>query len=109
MPKLRSLAPMVRTVNTATVPLPPKVKAEVYTTPEYRAWRAQVVARGRCEAVDHHGHRCSKVAPMHRMYADHIHELRDGGALLDINNGQCLCSSHHELKTIAARVRRLKE
>ena len=30
MPKLRSLAPLVRTTNTATTPHPPKVKAEVY-------------------------------------------------------------------------------
>jgi hypothetical protein len=42
------------------------------------------------------------------MYADHIVELRDGGALLDLNNGQCLCGSHHEIKTMTARAHRLK-
>jgi hypothetical protein len=105
---LRSLAPLVSTLDTRTTKLPPKVKDEAYTTPQYRAWRAQVVARagGQCEAVDQ-GHRCSKAMPEHRMYSDHIVELRDGGSLLDINNGQCLCASHHELKTIAARARRL--
>jgi hypothetical protein len=110
MSKLKSLAPLVRTTNTATVPLPPKVKDVVYTTPQYRAWRAQVVARahGRCEAVDKYGHRCINEQPHHRMYSDHIKELRDGGSLLDINNGQCLCASHHTLKTIDARTRRLK-
>ena len=109
MPKLRSLAPLVRTTNTATVTLLPKVKAEVYTTPAYRAWRATVVGRaqGRCEAVDH-GHRCSRAQPEHRMYADHIVEIKDGGSVLDVNNGQCLCRSHHEIKTVAARSRRLK-
>ena len=108
MPKLRSLPSLVRAVDTRTVRLPPKVKAEVYTTPQYRAWRAQVVARagGRCEYRDHHGHRCSRAQPEHRMYADHIVELRDGGALLDLNNGQALCASHHELKTLQARYRR---
>jgi signal transduction histidine kinase len=42
------------------------------------------------------------------MYADHIIELRDGGQPFDLNNGQCLCASHHELKTMQARARRLK-
>jgi 5-methylcytosine-specific restriction protein A len=109
MPKLRTLAPMVRTTNTATTPLPPKVKAEVYTTPAFRLWRNAVVRRAgaRCEAVVD-GHRCTKAYPEHRMYADHAIELRDGGSLLDINNGQCLCSSHHQIKTIDARIRRLK-
>jgi hypothetical protein len=110
MPKLRTLCPLVRTVRTSTTPLPPKVKDEAYTTPQYRAWRALVVARagGRCEYVDHHGHRCMRARPEHRMYADHIIELRDGGLLLDTNNGQCLCASHHELKTVAARAKRFR-
>jgi 5-methylcytosine-specific restriction enzyme A len=107
MPKLRSLPSLLRAVDTSTVRLPPKAKAEVYTTPQFRQWRAMVVGRagGRCEAVDH-GYRCSRAAPEHRMYADHINELRDGGALLDPNNGQALCASHHELKTMQARARR---
>ena len=110
MPKLRSLAPLVRTTNTATVPLPPKVKDQVYTTPDFRLWRMMVVTRAgaRCEAVDAHGHRCTKAWPEHRMYADHIIELRDGGSLLDIANGRCLCASHHQLKTVAVRTRRYR-
>jgi 5-methylcytosine-specific restriction protein A len=110
MPRLRSLGPMVRTIDTRTTPLPPKQKDPVYNTPEFRAWRAVVVHRagGRCEAVDAFGLRCTKAEPEHRMYADHRIELRDGGALLDINNGQCLCASHHELKTYAARAQRMR-
>jgi nitrite reductase/ring-hydroxylating ferredoxin subunit len=110
MPKLRSLPTLVRIANTATVPLPPKVKAVEYTTPQYRGWRAQVVARagGRCEAVDKYGHRCTNEQPHHRMYADHIIELKDNGSLFDITNGQCLCASHHTLKTVEARTRRLR-
>jgi hypothetical protein len=107
---LRTLRPLVRTINTSTTPLSAKVKDEVYTTPAFRAWRAHVVQRagGQCEYVDQYGLRCTKAQPVHRMYSDHITELRDGGSLLDLNNGQCLCASHHELKTIAQRVRRLK-
>jgi hypothetical protein len=40
------------------------------------------------------------------MYADHVTELKDGGALLDLSNGRCLCASHHELKTLAMRFQR---
>lgn len=110
LPKLRTLAPLIRSYDTRTTKLPPKVKNAVYTTPQYRAWRAMVVARagGRCEAVDKYGLRCTKEQPHHRMYADHIIELKDNGSLLDIANGQCLCAVHHERKTIETRIRRLK-
>lgn len=108
MTQLRSLAPLVRTVNTDAIkpPKPPtKIKDPIYNTPEFRHWRAQVVARagGRCQAMDQHGLRCPKSQPQHRMYADHIMELRDGGALLDPGNGMCMCASHHEIKTAQAR------
>jgi 5-methylcytosine-specific restriction protein A len=109
MTKLRTLAPLVRTLDTSTTRLPLKQADPHYLTAEHRAWRAQVLARagGRCEAVDDHGHRCSKAQPEHRMFADHIVELREGGSLLDINNGQCLCFVHHERKSAAMRARRL--
>jgi 5-methylcytosine-specific restriction protein A len=108
MPKLRILGPIVRALDTSTTKLPPKQAESVYGTPQYRAWRAQIVVRAgaRCEAMDNHWRRCPNAWPEHRMYADHVVELRDGGKAFDINNGQCLCRSHHELKTIAARVKR---
>ena len=110
MRKLKSLNPLVRTINTSTTPLPPKIIDPVYNTPHYRAWRTTVLQRAgyRCEAVDTYGLRCTKAQPEHRVYADHITELRDDGSLIDPNNGQCLCASHHELKTHAQRARRLK-
>jgi 5-methylcytosine-specific restriction protein A len=37
------------------------------------------------------------------MFADHIVELKDGGLLLDLRNGQCLCGAHHEIKTVQAK------
>ena len=108
MPTLRTLAPRIRSVR-PRVELPPKQREPIYATPQFQTWRAQVVARadGRCEAIDR-GHRCSKAAPEHRMYADHIVELRDGGKPFDVANGQCLCASHHQFKTMAMRNRRLK-
>ena len=109
MAKLRILGPLVRTVDTRTTKLPRRQIDPVYSTPEFQTWRARVVERAgyRCEAIDN-GHRCSKARPDHRMYADHIIELRDGGQPFDVNNGQCLCASHHEIKTVAARTKRLR-
>jgi|SRR6516165_6420259 hypothetical protein len=117
MPKLRTLAPLVRTLDTRTTrPLPGPAaisqrfkKADpFYAAPEFRAWRASVVARagGRCEAITH-GYRCTKAQPAHRMFADHIVELRDGGAPFDLANGQCLCGPHHLMKTAQTRRDRL--
>src|SRR5215471_17159474 len=105
MPKLRTLAPRLRQIDTSTTRLPPKQVNPIYNTAEFQAWRAQVIARssGRCEAIDHHGHRCSRATPDYRMYADHITELADGGLPFDLANGQCLCRSHHELKTLRHR------
>lgn len=107
MTRLRTLGPLVRTIDTSTTRLPKallKQKDPIYDTPQFRAWRAQVVAHagGRCEAEDN-GQRCGKAQPQHRMYADHVVELKDGGSLLDLNNGQCLCAVHHERKTFAIR------
>jgi len=118
MAKLRTLAPLVRTLDTRTVkPLhsPPTIQQRFkradpfYATPQFRAWRAKVVARalGRCEAIMH-GERCTRALPAHRMFADHIVEIRDGGASLDVANGQCLCGPHHLMKTARMRRERLR-
>lgn len=76
-------------------------------TPEHRAWRTAVLQRAgyRCEAVVTGG-RCRVSAPA-RLFADHIVERKDGGAPLDPRNGQCLCGSHHTLKTAAERAKRM--
>ena len=110
--KLRSLRPLVRTVA-PRVRMPARqydpVYDPIYNTLQYRAWRKLVVQRAgyRCEAVDERGHRCTKAHPEHRVYADHIVELRDGGSLLDLNNGRAVCASHHVLKTVKERVKRM--
>ena len=94
MPKLRTLGPLVRSLDTRTTKPPPRDKSPkqrnpIYNTREFQAWRGRVIARAgaRCEAVDDHGNRCSRAYPEHRVYADHIIELRDGGQPFDVANG----------------------
>jgi 5-methylcytosine-specific restriction protein A len=118
--KLRSFPAKVRPFGGKLKPVPKSVDP-FYLTPEYARWREQVIARagGRCEAIEdcrtaspncrtapYRGSRCSKAAPFHRMFADHIKERRDGGDPLDPNNGECLCGRHHTLKTARARAER---
>lgn len=97
----------ISTASGRTVAVLPKVARPVYQTPEHRGWRDAVVKRagGQCEKVEN-GVRCTKAAPAHRMFADHIVEVRDGGARLDVMNGQCLCGAHHTAKTAEARAAR---
>ena len=108
MAKLRMMRPIVRTMDTHTTRLPPRQNDPHYDTAEHAAWAKQVVERagGRCEALDHYGQRCTKAQPQHRLFADHIREIKDGGSRLDLTNGQCLCGAHHTLKTNAARTKR---
>ncbi len=100
---------MARTFVSTVVKPEPSYTNPLYLTPAYSVWRMAVVKRAgyRCEAKDNNGIRCSKAAPQHRMFADHIVELKDGGAPLDSSNGQCLCGAHHTTKTVMARALRL--
>jgi hypothetical protein len=110
---MRILAPLIRTLDTRTVRMPRRQSDPrfdpIYNTPQFAAFRAEVVGRAgrQCEAIEN-GVRCDKGWPQHRVYADHIVELRDGGSPFDVMNGQCLCASHHELKTVQARIARMK-
>jgi 5-methylcytosine-specific restriction protein A len=107
MPGLGRLTARLPTLETRTTPALEKTAQPIYQTPAYRIWREAVIARAgrRCEAVGQSG-RCRKAEPGHRMFADHKHEVRDGGALYDPANGECLCGSHHSAKTAAARAAR---
>lgn len=100
---LKTLRPRVAAIDTRSAKPPPKTVDPFYTSPEYRAWRAIVISRagGRCEAPG-----CGRRE--RRMFADHIIERKDGGVPLDPANGQCICGSHHSLKTIAARADRMR-
>jgi hypothetical protein len=99
-PEMKTLAPRIGTVDPRRAGAPKEADPH-YLSPAHRRWRAGVIARarGRCEWPG-----CGRTEP--RMYADHIIELRDGGAAQDPANGQCLCARHHAVKTAAARAAR---
>jgi 5-methylcytosine-specific restriction endonuclease McrA len=102
------MKPRVPTAEFRTVLPPPRtfenrLKADpslgFYQSPEWRSLRDAVLReRGR------HCARCGKEGG--RVYVDHVEELRDGGAPLDRNNLQILCSSCHVVKSGEARARR---
>lgn len=83
--------------------VPPKAADPHYATPEHAAWRREVIRRsgGVCQWPG-----CAK--PAGRLFADHIVELRDGGAATDLANGQALCGAHHSAKTAGARAKRMQ-
>lgn len=102
--------PRLSTMDTRTVkPLPKTADAELKTR-EHVYWSRAVIGRAdyRCEALEADGSRCRITRPA-RLFADHIIERRDGGDLLDPENGQCLCGRHHTLKTGKARANRMAE
>ena len=103
----KQIGPQLRQVDMRIAPPAAKRADTDLLTPEHRAWRAEVLRRAnyRCEAIDN-GRRCDVTAPA-RLFADHIKERKDGGAALDVANGQCLCGKHHSLKTAAARAERM--
>jgi 5-methylcytosine-specific restriction protein A len=107
MARVPMLGLRVAAADTRRVRAPAKVARQIYSSPEFRVWREAVIARAgrRCEA-NTDGQRCTKAEPRHRMFADHKDEVRDGGALYDVANGQCLCGSHHSAKTAKARAAR---
>lgn len=81
------------------------------STQAYKRWAEQVKRRAgyRCEWIEA-GQRCAKSQGNgDRMIADHIRERKDGGALLDLKNGQCLCFSHHGVKTAIERNKRMAQ
>lgn len=88
-------------MDTRRVKPGPKVVEPYYQTPEHRAWRDEVIRRagGRCQVPG-----CGRSE--RRMFADHIVEVKDGGARLDPVNGQCLCGSCHTRKTHTVRTAR---
>lgn len=105
---MRTLKPLVRSFDSRAIKPAAKVADPIYSTPEYKAFRTAVMTRAkwRCEVVEQ-GQRCLNRYPAHRMYADHIKELRDGGDPFDPSNGMCKCASHHTRKTAAVRAERL--
>jgi len=108
MALIKTLAPLVPKCDSRTVRAEPKRADPFYHEPRHKQFRGMVLARAgyRCEALDAQGNRCTKAAPEHRLFADHIDERKDGGEFYDPANGQCLCGSHHTSKTMRERARR---
>ena len=110
---MRKVAPTIKRKADARAVKPPAKTADpLYRSKEHLEWRELVVARAgrRCQHRDTKtGQRCTKAEPEHRMFADHIIEVRDGGPPFEPANGQCLCGAHHTTKTIKARVERLRQ
>jgi hypothetical protein len=96
MSPLTTLRPRVPAVA-ARLTKRPKLTDAFYSSPEWRALvRDQIAVRGRrcedprCEAPD--------VGAV-KLYGDHIHELKDGGAPFDPGNVMLRCAPCHGRKT----------
>ena len=104
---LRTLRPRIGMLNLQTATTPSKVAAPIYQTPEYRLWRSIVIERANGRCRDPH---CAQ--PFRagiRLFADHVVELKDGGAPFDPDNGLARCGACHTRKTVAERARRTAE
>lgn len=97
---MRAAPPRLRASDSRHVKPPPKRVDPHYLSAEHQAWRSAVIKRagGQCKKCGRSG--C-------RLFADHIIELRDGGAPFDVTNGEALCGSCHSTKTATARAARL--
>lgn len=102
-PRLAALPARIGSVDPRRLQPMPKVVDNHYHTPEHRAWRAAVIRRagGQCQAAG-----CGRGGV--RLFADHVVELKDGGAPFDLGNGQALCGACHSRKTLAARADRMR-
>jgi 5-methylcytosine-specific restriction protein A len=105
-PRLTTLRPRVAMASQRLTPRP-KTVAPVYNSPEWRGLIAGIIkARGRrcedpaCKTPGRTGM---------RVFGDHIHELNDGGALLDPSNVMLRCGSCHTTKTNAERAKRMSQ
>jgi 5-methylcytosine-specific restriction endonuclease McrA len=101
MARLRMLSSRIARHDTRTALPPVKQPDPHYSSRAHRNWRAAVIARA--------GHACQRCGRRGgRLFADHVVELRDGGAALDVTNGQALCAACHTTKTVAARATRMR-
>ncbi|GBR07447.1 HNH endonuclease signature motif containing protein [Gluconobacter frateurii] len=99
MSLLRCINNGLTVLDTSIARVPPKTTDAFYVSKEWRGLMATILKqRGRvCE-------RCGRTGC--RIFGDHIVELKDGGAKLDLKNVQLLCGSCHTAKTAQARARR---
>lgn len=107
MVKLRNEWPSIKVFDASVAKSESKRADAHYRTPEHQAWRKQVMinAKWRCQSP---GCKAPRVIGQ-RLFADHIVELQDDGAPFDPANGQALCGSCHQRKTIVARAERMAQ
>src|SRR6266436_1869241 len=104
---MKSLEPRITTVNKKRIgdntSRSTKPTLPFYKTQEWVQLVARVIrARGRrCENP-----MCAREGVLTRIFADHIVEIKDGGALLDESNIELLCGSCHTTKTLLVRMER---
>lgn len=102
MATLRNVSPRLVAVDTRVARPAPKVADPFYLSAEWR----RLVAR----LIQERGHRCQSCGRTHnpdgsrvRLFADHVRELKDGGAPLDPANIRLLDGRCHATKTMSAR------
>ena len=88
--RLRQLKPRLATIK-PRLPTAPKVALPFYQSAEWKALRDKV--------IDQRGKRCEQCGREGFVIADHVNEIRDGGAKLDPNNIMLLCAPCHGRKT----------
>jgi 5-methylcytosine-specific restriction endonuclease McrA len=88
-------------LNFRSIPVEPKRADAHYLTPEHMAWSNAVIRRA--------GYACQQCGREDgRLFADHIREIKDGGLLYDLSNGQALCGSCHTIKSLKSRAQRFE-
>ena len=99
MVRLTNLQPRLGAAS-ARVSSPPKTADSFYLSPEWRTLIADIKhARGAW---------CQDCGAGGRMFGDHIVEIKDGGAKLDVANVRLLCGRCHSKKTAKARAARAR-
>lgn len=100
------MRPRVATVDTRKVRVAPKTADPIYSSADYVEWQRIVVGRANGYCQDPMC-KTPRRRPS-RLFADHVIELRDGGAPFDPANGLARCGSCHTRKTAAMRGLRIK-
>ena len=107
MARVPSIASRIVAIDTRSAVPPPKTAEPIYASREYAEWRRIVISRAHgycqdpsCKYPNRYGI---------RLFADHVIELKDGGAPFDPSNGLARCGSCHTIKTVAERIKRSAE
>jgi 5-methylcytosine-specific restriction endonuclease McrA len=98
-PRLKTLGPRLKPIDTRTVRPPAKVVESFYSSAEWKTTARAIRERD--------GYKCVKCGSRDgRLYVDHRVERKDGGQDYDHDNLETLCALCHGAKTTAERVKR---